>query len=57
MNSGLNQYVSAGISGLELTFLIQATASQTIIIKPLFSYTLNSGTLYFGSNLEIIKVK
>ena len=57
MNSGLNQYVSAGISGLELTFLIQATASQTIIIKPLFSYTLNCGTLYFGSNLEIIKVK
>lgn len=56
-DSGLSQAIANAHNNITLTFLISATASQTVSIYPIFPFTLNSGNLFFGSNLEIQKVK
>jgi len=56
-DSGSGQAVANAHNNITLTFLISATVSQTIIIEPHFVYTLNSGTYYYGSNIEIQRVK
>lgn len=56
-DSGSGQYIGDTHNNIELTFLIYATAGQTIGIEPHFIYTLTTGTYYYGSNIEIKKVK
>lgn len=56
-DSGLSQAIANGHNNITLTFLISASASQTFSLYPIFPFSLNSGSLYFGSNLEIQKVK
>jgi len=56
-DSGSGQAIANAHLNIELTFLISATASQTIIIEPHFVYTLSTGTYYYGSNIEIQRVK
>ena len=57
-DSGTGQKIASFHGGMELTFLVLATASQTIALEPHYDYTQSgSGNFLYGSNIAIQKVK
>jgi len=56
-SSGLNQPIWTSHNNMELSFLIQANASQTLTIAPEFVITSNALTNYLGSNIELVRVR